>query len=285
MGAVYLAEDTHLGRQVALKVPHFTTEDGPEVIERFRREARVAAGIEHPNVCAVYDVGQIEGVHYLTMPFIDGTPLSRLLDRDQSWSPERSAALVARLATVLQAVHQKGVIHRDLKPSNILLRAGDDPVIMDFGLARSLSPSDRLTRTGAAVGTPAYMSPEQVLGLSGAVGCATDVYALGVILYELLTGRLPFPGPGPALFGQILHAEAPPPSTVRPGLDPGLDGICRKALAKRPGERYAGMAEFAAALQYHLGARQATAGPEEDAGDGDRSAVGGRGATGLSGLR
>ncbi len=255
MGAVYLAEDGQLGRKVAIKVPYFGPEDGPEVIERFYREARVAAGIEHANICAVYDVGQIDGVHYLSMPFIDGVSLAQRLDRKQPWPPERAAALVVRLATALHAVHQRGVMHRDLKPQNILLRAGDDPVIMDFGLARALGQGDRLTRTGAVVGTPAYMSPEQVLGDPRTIGCATDIYSLGVILYELLTGQLPFPGPGPALFGQILHAEAQSPSGVRPGLDRTLDAVCRKAMAKQPAERYASMAEFAAALQRCLGAR------------------------------
>jgi LSD1 subclass zinc finger protein len=259
MGAVYLAEDGQLGRKVALKVPHFGPEDGPEVIERFYREARVAASIEHANICAVHDVGQVDGVHYLTMPYIDGVSLAQQLNRKQPWPPERAAALVIRLATALHAVHQRGIMHRDLKPQNIMLRAGDDPVIMDFGLARALDQGDRLTRTGAVVGTPAYMSPEQIMGDPRAVGCATDIYSLGVILYELLTGQLPFPGPGPALFGQILHAEAQPPSTVRPGLDPVLDAVCRKAMAKKAAERYASMGELAAALQTYLNARQAAA--------------------------
>jgi formylglycine-generating enzyme required for sulfatase activity len=256
MGAVYLAEDGQLGRRVAVKVPHFTAADGPDVIERFYREARVAAAIEHPNLCMVLDVGQIDGIHYLTMPFIDGTPLGRLLDRNDPWPPARAALLVCRLATALHVVHQQGIMHRDLKPANILVRAGDDPVIMDFGLARSVTHSDRLTRTGDMVGTPAYMSSEQIVGDPKAIGSATDIYSLGVILYELATGQLPFAGPGPALFGQILHGQVQVPSALRPGLTGAFDAICCKALARQAKDRYATMAEFAAALQHYLSVRQ-----------------------------
>jgi serine/threonine protein kinase len=118
MGAVYLAEDSQLGRRVALKVPHFTADDSPDIIDRFYREARVAAGIDHVNICTVYDVGQINGIHYLTMPYIDGTPLARLLDRDAPWPPPRAAALIVRLALALHVMHQKGIMHRDLKPAS-----------------------------------------------------------------------------------------------------------------------------------------------------------------------
>jgi hypothetical protein len=254
MAAVYLAEDSELGRQVALKVPHLSDADGPKVIERFYREARAAAAINHPNICPVHAVGQIDGIHYLCMPYIEGGSLAQRLGHQQPLPPERAVALVLRLARTLQEVHQKGIIHRDLKPANIMLRPGDEPVIMDFGLARALAASHRLTQTGTAIGTPAYMSPEQVLGDLEAIGCATDIYSLGVILYELLTGHLPFPGPGPALFGQILHAAVPSPSSVRPRLDPALDGLCRKALAKKPSGRYPSMADFAEVLQRYLGA-------------------------------
>jgi serine/threonine protein kinase/formylglycine-generating enzyme required for sulfatase activity len=253
MGAVYLAEDTQLGRRVALKVPHFNRDDGPDVIERFYREARAAAALRHPNLCPVHDVGHIDGIHYLTMPFIEGKPLADQIQRDQPWPPARAATLVIRLAQALHVLHQQGMMHRDLKPANILLEAGDEPVIMDFGLARSLSQSDRLTQTGIAVGTPAYMSPEQFQGVATAVSSATDTWSLGVIFYQLLTGQLPFPGPTQsAMLGQILYAELQPPSTLRPELDGELDAVCRKALAKQAGARYATMTAFAAALQRYV---------------------------------
>jgi serine/threonine protein kinase len=253
MGAVYLAEDSQLGRRVALKVPHFTPDDGPDVIERFNREARAAANIRHPNLCPVYDVGQIDGIHYLTMPYIEGTSLADRIHRDQPWPPAQAVALVLRLAQALHVLHQRGMMHRDLKPANILLEAGDEPIIMDFGLARSLTQSDRLTQTGVAVGTPAYMSPEQFQGVATAVSSATDIWSLGVILYQLLTGQLPFPGPTQAaMLGQILYAELQPPSALRPELDGAVDALCQKALAKQAGARYMTMAEFAAALQRYL---------------------------------
>jgi formylglycine-generating enzyme required for sulfatase activity len=249
MGAVYLAEDTLLSRRVAVKVPHFTPDDGPGVVERFHREARAAAAIDHPHLCPVHDFGEVGGVHFLVMPYIEGMPLSRLIGADNPWPPARAAALVRQLALAVEALHQRGLIHRDLKPSNVLIRPDGSPVLMDFGLARSFSEQGRrLTQTGAALGTPAYMAPEQILGESKTIGPATDVYEMGVILYELLTGGLPFVGPFAAVYGQILHAQPEPPSARRPGLDAALDAVCLKALAKKPAERFASMAAFAEAL-------------------------------------
>jgi formylglycine-generating enzyme required for sulfatase activity len=259
MGTVYLAEDTVLGRRVALKVPHFA-DAGPEVIERFYREARVAAGIEHPHLCPVYDVGQVDGVHYLTMPFIEGTPLSEQVDPDSPWPPRDAVALVHKLALAIEVMHRQEVIHRDLKPGNVLMRPGGEPVLMDFGLARSFrDQNQRLTGSGVPVGTPAYMSPEQVRGEQAALGPGTDVYSLGVILYELLTGVVPFNGPLHTVFDQILHAAPGPPSERRPELDSELDALCLKALAKDVGDRYVSMAEFAQALEGYL--RQADLSP------------------------
>jgi formylglycine-generating enzyme required for sulfatase activity/serine/threonine protein kinase len=253
MGAVYLAEDTLLGRRVALKVPHFNPDDGPEVIERFYREARIAAGIDHANICAVHDVGQIDGIHYLSMPFIEGTPLSRCLQADQPWPPRQAVELVRQLALALAVLHQRGLIHRDLKPGNVMLRPGGEPVLMDFGLARSFHESgQRLTATGTTMGTPSYMAPEQVIGDPKAMGPCTDVYGLGVILYELVTGSVPFTGPLAAVYSQILHGTLQPPSVRRPGLDPALDGLCVKALARKSEDRYGSMAAFAQALQDYL---------------------------------
>src|SRR5438034_176055 len=214
MGVVYLAEDTRLSRRVALKVPHFSAADAPQVIERFYREARVAAGIDHPHICPVYDVGEIDGILYLTMPFIEGTPLTHQVDSDNPLPAAEAARLVRRLALAVAAMHEQGVIHRDLKPGNVLLRPSGEAVIMDFGLARSLSGTGRLTATGAVVGTPAYMSPEQIMGRQTELGPTTDVYSLGVILFELLTGTLPFIGPLEAVYGQILHGTPPAPSQL-----------------------------------------------------------------------
>src|SRR4051794_35399636 len=151
MGAVFLAEDTQLDRRVALKVPYVRAADGSKVVERFQREARVAAGIEHAHLCRVYDVGVHDGIPYLTMEFIEGTPLAHRIDPDQPWEPRQAAALIQRLAVALEVLHRRGVMHRDLKPANVMLRADGEPVLMDFGLARAFAASDGLTATGAVL--------------------------------------------------------------------------------------------------------------------------------------
>ncbi|HKB35410.1 MAG TPA: bifunctional serine/threonine-protein kinase/formylglycine-generating enzyme family protein [Gemmataceae bacterium] len=252
MGTVYLAQDTELGRKVALKVPHFTADD-TVAIERFKREARIAAGIEHPNLCPVYDVGNVSGTHYLTMPYIEGRQLSRWLKEETVWEPETAAELVRKLALALGVMHERGVMHRDLKPSNVLVQASGEPILVDFGLARSFDgKSQTLTETGERLGTPAYMSPEQVLGDAKKIGPPTDIYSLGMILFELVTGKLPFTGPPMAMYGQILHAKLPPPSSFRPGLDGQIDAICLKALAKLAEERFSSMSAFAEALSVYI---------------------------------
>lgn len=253
MGTVYLAEDSQLNRQVALKVPRFAPEDGPDVLARFYREARAAATIEHPNICPVHDVGEIDGINYLTMMYVDGKPLSEFV-RSQGPLPERQIALVVRkLALALQEAHRKGVVHRDLKPANVMVNRRSEPVIMDFGLARNVNQQDsRLTDTGTVMGTPAYMPPEQVAGDLDAMGPGSDIYSLGVIFFELLTGELPFVGTVGVVLGDILHTEPPSPKKFRPDVDPVLEGACLKAMAKDPQERFADMTEFAEILTHYL---------------------------------
>jgi serine/threonine protein kinase len=256
MGAVYLAHDRTLDRRVALKVPLFTAADGPGVFERFLREARAAAMIHHPNLCPIHDVGQIEGIHYLTMAHIEGRPLSEVVRTGRVPEPRKVAALVRSLALALAEAHRAGVIHRDLKPSNIMITKRGVPVIIDFGLARRFGKGDpRLTDSGMMLGTPAYMPPEQVDGRVADMGPCCDVYSLGVILYELLAGRPPYLGTLLQIIAQVSQGSPRPPSAHRPGLDPRLEAICLKAMARESTERYATMDELAAVLDGYLRSR------------------------------
>ena len=189
MATVYLALDTVLDRRVALKIPKLTSADD-SLLKRFQREARVGAQLGHSNICQVIEVNQFDGVPYLTMEFIKGVSLSDLLKQRGGTLPEQEAVRLAHtLAKALGEAHGKGIIHRDLKPSNIMIREDGTPVVMDFGLARR---EDDEHMTTGVIGTPEYMSPEQATGENRTIGPATDVYSLGVILYELLTGRTPF---------------------------------------------------------------------------------------------
>jgi class 3 adenylate cyclase/predicted Ser/Thr protein kinase len=253
MGTVYLALDSQLDRQVALKVPQFEGGDRAVLRERFYREARAAAMLHHPNICPVYDVGAVGEIPYLTMAYIEGQPLHEWAAK-ASRSTAEVTALVRTLALALAEAHERGVIHRDLKPSNILIDRRGEPIVTDFGLARRLrfaASEERLTSPGLLMGTPAYMPPEHVNGHFDAPGPAGDIYSLGVILYELLTGRCPFVGPVGAVLAQIVIDEAVPPSQLRPGLDPRLDAVCLCALAKEPEKRFASMRAFARALEMH----------------------------------
>jgi serine/threonine protein kinase len=258
MGSVYLAHDTHLDRRVALKVPHFRPECGANEpngldLDRFYREARIAATFEHPNLCPVYDVGQIDGIHYLSMAYIKGRLLSDFIDPQKPMPPLRVAAVVRKLALALEVAHKRGVIHRDLKPSNIMVNSRRELIIMDFGVAWRIGNSDeRLTKTGMVLGTPAYISPEQLSGHAEVLGPRCDIYSLGVIMYELLTSCRPFVGLEAVILGQILFIDPAPPSGHRPDLDARIEAICLKAMAKKPEERYASMGELAAVLGDYL---------------------------------
>jgi predicted Ser/Thr protein kinase len=253
MGVVYLADDTQLHRQVALKIPKYNSDDGPEWVERFYREARTAATLRSANICPVYDVGEVDGTHYLTMAYINGGSLSDLVD-EASPPPVRDVVrIVRKLALALEEAHAKGIVHRDLKPTNVLLDEKREPIIMDFGLARQIKKQDaRLTQCGAILGSPAYMSPEQVEGDADTLGPAGDIYSLGVILYELLTGVTPFQGSTAAVLGQILTREPRKPTERRPEIDPQLEAICLRMMAKRVDDRFATSSEVAEALAQHL---------------------------------
>ena len=267
MGTVYLAEDTQLQRHVALKTPQFEKDPTPDLIERFYREARAAACLRHPNTCPVYDVGQIDGTHYITMAYIEGHSLSAFIGPDKPQQERQVLIVVRKLAQALQEAHEHGIVHRDLKPANIMIDTRNEPIIMDFGLARRVRGDDniKLTQNGMLIGTPAYMSPEQVDGEPGQVGPATDQYSLGVILYELLTGTLPFRGSVTGVLGQILTKQAPPPSQFRSGLDPRIEAVCLKMLAKNPAERFGSLNAVAEELATILRTPRMTASGDDPA--------------------
>jgi serine/threonine-protein kinase len=238
MGVVFRARHLRLNRPVALKMILAGAYAGPRERGRFQREAEAVAGLRHPNIVQVHEAGEHDGQPYFTMEFVEGGSLARkLMGQPQ---PARGAAeLVATLAGAVQFAHACGIIHRDLKPANILLTADGTPKVSDFGLARRVEAGPEFTASGARVGTPSYMAPEQALGKNSEVGPAADVYALGAILYELLTGRPPFRGESPAeTERQVITEEPAPLSRSNPQVPRDLETICLKCLHKSPARRY-----------------------------------------------
>ncbi|NOX53926.1 MAG: protein kinase, partial [Planctomycetes bacterium] len=248
MGEVYLAFDTKLRRDVALKIPHALWGTDSHVLRRFVREAQSAAGVDHKNVCPIYDAGEVDGMLYIAMRLVPGPTLRELIQQEQL-TPKQSAEIIMKLARALAAVHKKNLIHRDIKPSNILLDDGE-PLLADFGLVRPHESDLSLSDSQALIGTVPYMAPELIDGQPADV--RSDVYSLGVVLYQLLTGRLPFTGPLSAIMYKIVHDAPPRPSSVKPDIDPILERICLKAMAKDPAERFQSAEELAEDLERYL---------------------------------
>jgi serine/threonine protein kinase len=251
-GHVFRARDTKLDRVVAIKILRAGRLASREEVDRFLREARSAAQLKHPGLVALYETGQTEdGVVYLVEEFIQGETLAARL-RTAPFDFPQAAELVAALADALDYAHRHGVIHRDVKPSNILLDDQGRPYLMDFGLAKRDTDDTPMTLDGQVLGTPAYVSPEQARGESNQVDGRTDIYSLGVVLYELLTGERPFRGNRQMLLLQVLHDEPRPPRQLHDKIPRDLETICLKALAKAPARRYATAAELGEDLRRFL---------------------------------
>ncbi len=263
-GSVFLAFDPLLGREIALKVPHAEALVSPELRERFKREAQASAALDHPNLVSVYEAGEIGPICYLVSAYCPAGNLAEFLTaQNHPISAGDAANLVAQLSEGVQHAHERGVLHRDLKPANVLLMATTEsnqggindfqPKITDFGLAKLLDTESGLTRTGIVVGTPQYMAPEQTTGKDSASGAATDIYSLGVILYEALVGRPPFLAESALeTLQQVRELEPVSPRRLRPIIPRDLDTICLKCLQKEPGRRYASAAALADDLHRFL---------------------------------
>jgi serine/threonine protein kinase len=248
MGVVSRARDTRLPRDVAIKVPLHLQD--PNSLRRFFKEAEAAAKLDHPHICRILDLGEADGLPFIVLAFIDGKTLAEVVDH-QPVDPIRAAKITRRIARTIQFAHERGIIHRDLKPANLMISPHRELIVMDFGLAR-LEGDERRTQTGQVFGTLPYMSPEQVQGHARDMGKGCDIYTLGVIFYELLTGRLPFQGPAWEIPRQIIRVEPIPPSSIDRDLDPELDAIVLKAMAKEIPDRFGSMDEFARAIEAHL---------------------------------
>ncbi|NWF80601.1 MAG: Stk1 family PASTA domain-containing Ser/Thr kinase [Chloroflexi bacterium] len=257
MARIYAGRDLRLNRRVAVKIPHSHYLSDPEFLSRFRHEAQAAAMLTHPNIVDVYDVGQDGDIHYIVMEFVAGTDLKTIINREAPLPVARAVDLATQIAHGLHAAHKAGLVHRDIKPQNVIVTSDGRAHISDFGVAKS-HLSTALTETGVAFGTVDYLSPEQAQGRPATP--QSDLYALGVVLYEMLTGRLPFSGDS-AVAVAMKHVTEPPtpPRQINPQIPAGLEALVLRALAKDPAQRPASALEFATALaNYERAAQQAT---------------------------
>jgi serine/threonine-protein kinase len=243
MAEVYRGLDTTLNRTVAIKVLKAPFASDQSFVERFRREAQAAARLNHPNVVSVYDTGADNGTNYIVMEYVEGRTLADFISRGGRLAPMKAVEIAEKVADALAAAHAQGVIHRDIKPANIMVTREGVVKVMDFGIARLTTSKETIEQTAAVLGTAAYLSPEQAQGQP--VDARTDVYSLGCVLYEMLTGGAPFTGDTAVAIAYKHVQETPaPPSSKNPDLSPALDAVVMRALAKNPANRYQTAAEF-----------------------------------------
>jgi serine/threonine-protein kinase len=249
MAEVYLAADSQLGRQVALKLLHRRFAEDEEFVERFRREASAAAGLQHPNVVQVFDRGEWDGTYYIAMEFLPGRSLKQVVQDHGALDPTLAADLAIQVLTAARFAHRRGIVHRDIKPHNVIVDDEGRAKVTDFGIARA-GASD-MTETGSVMGTAQYLSPEQAQGHP--VDARSDLYSIGVVLYEMLTGVVPFDAESPVTVALKQVSEAPVPAIQRnPAIPPALDAVVMHALRKDPNARFQDADEFIAALEHAL---------------------------------
>jgi serine/threonine-protein kinase len=247
MADVWLADDSHLQRQVALKILHTRFAQDREFVERFRREAEAAAGLQHPNIVAVFDRGEFEGNYYIAMQYLEGRTLKQVIDAGVT--PEQAAGLIRQVLEGARFAHRHGVVHRDLKPQNVIVDAESKATVTDFGIAQA--GVSEITQAGSVLGTPHYLSPEQAQGFE--VTAVSDLYSIGVMLYEALTRRVPFEADSAVAIAMKQVSQAPQrPSSINPQVSPALDAVVMRALEKEPGQRFQSADAFIAALDAAL---------------------------------
>src|SRR3954468_18646647 len=257
MSSVFRAHDRLLDRKVALKVLHQQYAADEDYVERFRHEARSVASLSHPNIVTVIDRGEHEGRQFIVFEYIPGENLKRLIERRGPAPVETALELAMQIARGLSFAHQQGLVHRDVKPQNVLLNGDGQAKVTDFGIARSLDVQHGMTQTGTVLGTSDYIAPEQAQGQR--VDEHTDVYSLGVVLYELLTAEVPFPGENFVAVAMRHINEPPPPiRDKRPDVSPRREAAVQRAMAKQPEDRFQTMAEFCRELEANLGEAQGT---------------------------
>jgi eukaryotic-like serine/threonine-protein kinase len=243
MADVWLAEDAHLQRRVALKILHRRFAQDTEFVGRFEREAEAAAGLQHPNIVAVFDRGDVEGTHYIAMQLLEGRSLKELIDR--ALTAEQAVALIRQVLVAAGFAHRHGVVHRDLKPQNVIVDDEGKATVTDFGIARA--GASEITQAGSVMGTPHYLSPEQAQGQD--VTAVSDLYSVGVMLYEALAGRVPFEAESAVAIAMKQVSHTPQrPSSINPAVSPALDAVTMRALEKDPGQRFQSADAFIAAL-------------------------------------